>query len=165
MALETMLIVQILGMTALFPIILWDWRSTVVAMLLIWPFNQLSALLASSALGDAGMASIYVSVWIAGLGLLNSLLTPRLRLLATGLLSAFAWGGVILRYLALETGRGDVGISGRIGPVLGVLAQIDGTQHRFVSWLQTTLPVVVTLVAWLFRRQFFQHPIDPISHH
>jgi len=114
LAVETMLVAQLVGIWLLFPVVLSDVLLSLVAVAFLWPFLQLAGLLASAPQSKLVVTALYVSIWTAGLGVLNhQLRTWRFQFIAVALTAGTCLGGLILLYLHAEVSAGG-GIQQRV---------------------------------------------------
>ena len=158
-ALEVMLVGQVLLVGLLFP---WLLRSLGLAILVgagSWPFVQLAMVLSSADRGPALAAGAYLTLWIIILAGWRYLLTTRrMQLAGAAIVTGLSAGGPILWYLRAEfvrnAGGAEWGIDGLFGPVMGALAIVSGEGRS--AWIAmgilAALTAGITLIARRRRR-------------
>jgi hypothetical protein len=147
LAVQEMLVIQIAGMGMLFPILLANFLTMIAAVVLVWPFLQFAGILSGTAETQIIYASLYVSVWIAGLWLCRDL--------KFGIVFAelFTLGGAIFWYLYLESGAGNMIPAEVFGPLVGGVQLINGSGKLWIAWAEMGVPILVG-TAW---RAFSTH--------
>lgn len=98
-----LLATQIMASALLFPVLLRDWRSLVLAVAGTWPLVVLANLMGGETTLCAVNAVAYVTLWLATLALWNWILTgDSWRALAVTVPSLWAIGGPLLLYFHIE---------------------------------------------------------------
>jgi hypothetical protein len=138
LGLATMLATQIAAGSLLFPMLLRNWRSTIVAIAAAWPLALLASFLADAELHRLVLGEAYVSVWLITLFVFARVIhNPSCQLFAVSLAGAITLGIPLLGYL-----RWDFSSEGSLtpkslafwGPIGGGLSQIFPNQDSVAGW-------------------------------
>jgi hypothetical protein len=146
LAVHVVIALEIAGSAILWPLLFPNFSASVVAVLLVWPFMQLSGVLAAAPQAQLLLASTYVSLWLVGLAVLKIVMpSPAAARIACMLSSAFVLGGIALAYLRSEaTSMSGVPLSS-FGPLLGAFAIIDVDFRLLIPWLESAFPFLVAV--------------------
>jgi hypothetical protein len=121
-----MLAAQVAAASLLFPLLLNNLRSTLIAVVTAWPFAELAAFLADVRESRWIVGEVYVSIWLVTLYLWSGVLRNSWsRLLATALAAMLSLGGPMLWYLHSEFGNGGQTVSespASFGPIAGAIS-------------------------------------------
>lgn len=149
LALFYMLAVQTATVSFLFPILLIDFRWTLLAIVTAWPMAQLAGYLSDSSALPLVLGELYVSAWIVALSLWSPMLhTKWLQLLGAALASMIALGGPILLYLRLEFGGGAIESTALFGPICGALSQIIPDASKSAWMIPATPIILAAIIFW-----------------
>ena len=157
-AMGLMLVSQIAGSAALFPILLRDAKSTLIAIALAWPICELASFLADANLKTFESGELYVSVWLITLYLWNRFTTRAIApIYLSSLVALLTFGGPLFAYLHAEFNpTPSSGIWPHpefLGPIVGVLSLIQSPQSHYRIWLTIfTLAFAAPLLSTLFKR-------------
>ena len=152
-AIHIMLVTQITASAMLFPFLLRDGKTTVMVILSIAPFLQLSSYLSSMPTVRAAMAAAYVATWLLALGTWRATLVSRSsQFVSVAFATALALGGAVIWYVTAEARdpRTNALSPAFFGPVVGVLVQLRET-HRS-SWSPLLALLLVSGVALFVAR-------------
>jgi hypothetical protein len=126
LGLFVMLAAQVAAASLLFPVLLQNRRSAIIAMLTAWPFAELAAFLADAPRNRWIAGEFYVSVWLVTLYLWAGVLRISWqRLMATAVAAVLSLGGPMLWYLHSEFGNGGQTASespASFGPIAGAIS-------------------------------------------
>ena len=151
LAVHEMLVVQIAPSAMLFPWLLRDRITTLLVALSAILFVHLAAHLAGVPHTRAAVAAAYVAGWLIGLALWRPVLEHgRARMIGVAIATSLSIGGAVLAYLRAETSPTTTPHS--FGPILGALAQLDGTAG-VRSWAFLIAFLATSLVASLITRR------------
>lgn len=139
-ALRLMLVVQLVTVTATYRYLCGTPIATIAAAVSVWPFVLLAGFLSGEPQAQAALVAMYVSVWVAGLGLLKPSLAPPLSSTTAGVLTLLVLGGPALYYLSSEFGGRQLP---RIGPIFDVFRILQ----RDTSLSSVLLPIILILFA------------------
>lgn len=144
---EMMVVTQIVSAGLLLPVVLPNLRAAVALIASLWPMLFLAGFLASTPVSAIATSGLYVSAWLGGLATLSHVIqSDKMKLAASVGCTLLSLGGPILWYSRAEfftqTPNVDWTTHGAWGPVMGVLAQLHGTEVTLAPWL-------VLLAAWL----------------
>ncbi|MGD0540389.1 MAG: hypothetical protein ABSB33_02615 [Tepidisphaeraceae bacterium] len=149
LSLIVMLATQVAAASLLFPLLLGNRRSTVIALVTAWPFAELAAFLADAQTGQWIAGEGYVSVWLVTLHLWagpgrNSWAKP----FATAVAATLSLGGPLLWYLRSEFGQGvATGQLGVFGPIGGVISLIVPDSSVRSAWAALAILFASGLIA------------------
>jgi len=157
LALEEMIVIQIAFSSLLFPLLMPTISATVLVIVATWPFLQLAGVLSSADAVNVITVAVYLSVWLAILGLWRMILRSQAALLVgVAGVSALSLGGILLWYLANEFGAGAAGWT-EISPISGALATAHGKGGSPQVWAPmlalAAVSITVGLIVWLSRRR------------
>jgi hypothetical protein len=126
LGLFVMLAAQVGTASLLFPLLLNNLRSTLIAVATAWPFAELAAFLADVRGSRWIAGEVYVSVWLVTLYLWSGVLRNSwARLFATAVAAMLSLGGPVLWYLHSEFGNGGQITSESpawFGPIAGAIS-------------------------------------------
>jgi len=137
LGLIVMLATQTAIASLLFPILLQNIRSTIVAIAVAWPMAELASFLADASTHRFVSGEIYVSIWLVTLHLFTRTITAsRGKLLATALAGMLSLGGPLLWYLRMEFGEPGASSPhmGLFGPICGVISLSVGVDSPSITW-------------------------------
>jgi hypothetical protein len=161
MALDEMLVAQVLAATLLFPMLLPSAGATVLLIAATWPFLQLAGVLSSAPAKSIVVGGCYVGSWLLVLRLFRSALrTQKAELTGVAVATAIALGGAMMWYLraefALDTPAAPFVAGSTLGPIVGVLSAVHGNAGWASVWgpmaVAATIGSSVAAVTWR-RRQ------------
>jgi hypothetical protein len=164
-ALALMLASQIAGSALLFPILLKDAKSTLVAIALAWPICELASFLADADQMTFAVGELYVSAWLIALYLWNRFASCALGpALLSSLVALLTYGGPLIAYLHAEfNANSSSGIWPHpelLGPVVGVLSLIQTAQSHYGIWLTLIILMIAAPVFSLLTRG--SHPTPAV---
>ena len=147
LALGVMLTAQIGVSALLFPYLLGNKGSTLLAIVTGWPMAQLAAYMADASRRQLLLGELYVSCWVIGLCLFSRLLRSEwAKLIGAALAAMIALGGPLIFYLRLEFAAGG-NLShdsfSWFGPIDGALSQIS-PGGCVTAW---SIPAAILIVA------------------
>jgi hypothetical protein len=139
-ALGLMLVAQIAGSVLLFPILLNSAGSTLIAIALAWPICELASFLADADLRTFAVGELYVSTWLIVLYLWRRFTIRAIpQSYLSSLVALLTFGGPLLAYLHTEFNSNSTSSfwprAAFLGPIVGVLSQIQTGPAQFESWL------------------------------
>jgi hypothetical protein len=150
LALAVMLCVQVGTSAVIFPYLLSDRSSTILAIVTGWPLAQLAAYLSDASLTQATGGELYVSAWLLGLAFYSPLLrSESAKLIGAALAGMIAIGGSLVLYLRLEFAAGASAAVQSIawfGPVEGALSQIWPTGSSAGSIVAWAIPAALIAI-------------------
>lgn len=137
-ALAMMLITQIGVASLIFPLLLRNIRSTIVAVTTAWPLAFLASFLADADVGSVVRGEAYVSAWLVGLFLIGRTVRgERGQLAAIAIAGMVALGSPSLWYLRADFNP-DVSATTNsmifFGPIGGALSQIFPDHSSNAEW-------------------------------
>jgi hypothetical protein len=140
LAVHVLLVVQIATASFLFPLLLRNVRSLMIAALTALPLLQLASYLAGTDPAPLVRAAGYLIAWLIGLAIwLRALPSRAARLYGVAVAAALAIGGPILWYARAELARGaadmDWSVDGSLGPTMGALAQLEQPSVAPGPWI------------------------------
>ena len=154
-ALPLMLVVQIGASALLFPFLLRDFRTAGLVVVASWPFTVLAGFLTGiTTTRGIPYSAIYVTIWLAGLGLWNKALrSPRGQVMGVAIALFGTFGGVLLNYLSREYGREESSsILGTWGPIQQAIQLSRADEVQRIVWIIAGIYLVLSLAAWGFGR-------------
>jgi hypothetical protein len=149
MALDEMLVVQVGFAALLFPILLPNLPTAVIAIVATWPLVQLAGALAAVEPLRVFLSGAYVCGWLALLALWRSILPcHKSRMFGVAVAALLSIGAAVLWYLraefVTEQINPDWARDGLAGPILGVLAILHQEQNSLRPWLPLGIAAAVT---------------------
>jgi hypothetical protein len=139
-SLRLMLVVQLVTATALYRYVCGTPTATIATATSVWPFVLLAGFLSGEPMTQSALAAMYVSIWVAGLGLIKPTISLPLSSTTAAILNLVVMGGPLFSYLSSEFGGRRIP---RIGPVFDVFRIIDGG----TSISLILLPIIMVLFA------------------
>lgn len=153
-AIHIMLIVQVVVSAMLFPFLMRDVKTSVMVILTIVPFVQLSSYLSTIPIARAALAAGYVATWLVTLALWRAILQPRRgEMLGVACALALSLGGAVMWYLRAESHPPrpiDWSRDGMFGPILGAIAQLHADPSA--SWVAAGGLLVLSAVIGIAAR-------------
>ncbi|HEV2295178.1 MAG TPA: hypothetical protein VGR35_15090 [Tepidisphaeraceae bacterium] len=149
-AIHLTLAAAVVASAMLFPFLLRDAKTSVMMILTIAPFVQLSSYLSLIPPGRAALAGLYVATWLITLALWRTVLrSQRAQMLGVSCALALSMGGAILWYVRAESPQPepiDWSRDGMCGPILGAMAQLHARPVPPSTWIISVLLLVVSSV-------------------
>jgi hypothetical protein len=156
-ALFVMLAAQAGAAALLFPLLLQNIRSTILAVAAAWPLAQLAAFLADAQMNQWMAGELYVSIWLVTLHLWARAMQNQnswTRLLAAAVAAMLSLGGPLLWYLRNEFGEGGQAQAQRFpafGPIAGAISQIVPDLPIKSAWLALALLFASGVIACMVK--------------
>jgi hypothetical protein len=139
----------------LFPFLMRDVKTSLIGILTIAPFVQLSSYLSSVSIARAALAALYVATWLATLALWRAILVSRRsQMLGVAVALALSLGGAVIWYVradSREVGEIDWTHDGAFGPILGAIAQLHETPPT--AWMAAGLLLVLSAAICIVARK------------
>ncbi|MGD0463584.1 MAG: hypothetical protein ABSB74_13950 [Tepidisphaeraceae bacterium] len=165
LGLIVMLATQIAAASLLFPLLLQNRRSTVIAVVTGWPFAELAAFLADAQRRQWMASEVYVSVWLVTLHLWAGFVRHSwARLFAMAVAAMLSLGGPLLWYLRSEFGE-SVATGGLaiFGPITGALSLVVPDSSIRGAWAMLALLFAGGAIACIVRRIHLANFRDRLS--
>jgi len=156
LALFAMLAAQTAAASLLFPILLRNIRSTLIAIVVAWPMAELASFLADASTDRLIGTELFVSVWLVTLHLYSrSLNNSRDKLMATAVAGMLSLGGPLLWYLRMEFGEAGVSSArlGLFGPVCGAISLAAGVDSPFIAWGELIILFAIALTIFFAKKK------------
>ena len=166
LAVHEMIAFQMVAAGVLFPFLFPNFRTTVIAIGLIWPFIQLAGFLAAAPQSELQFVSIYVCLWITGLAACNPLLkTRQTALIAIASVQLLILGGALLYYCSLEANLANEKISqtAKFGPLVTCVLNLDNFGAARFKWIEVCFPLLVGVAGQAIRFGFKRPSRSPLS--
>ena len=166
LGLFVMLSAQVAAASLLFPLLLQNHRSTMIAVVTAWPFAELAAFLADAQRSQWKAGELYVSVWLMTLYLWAGVLRNSwARLFAMAVAAMLSLGGPLLWYLRGEFGDGGQIVTGSLftfGPIGGAISLL--TPNSLGSaWVMPAIIFLSGVIAWTMKYIFHVKFRDRLS--
>jgi hypothetical protein len=141
-ALPVLFSVQILAAAMLSPRLCRRPVDAAIAIVTAWPFLFAAGILGAVSLGQIFWAGAYVAAWLGALGILQSCLSEKGRMMAAGCVAAWAAAGPILTiFMRNERPDGSLPVFSEaaravLGPLTSGLPLIDpASHHSAMNWV------------------------------
>jgi hypothetical protein len=154
-AVQEMVIVQVLSAAMLFPM-LRNVPTTIAVIASTWPFLQLAGMLAGTPAPRLLCATLYLAMWMITLALANSMLrSRRARLRAAAFTTSFALAGPLFWYLRHEFASDAAANEWLVvaSPILSVFAILNRARQSVGTWIFMTALLVSSLGASMLVRR------------
>lgn len=140
LAVEMMVVSQVAASAMLFPLLMRDGKTTLILIAASWPFAQLAGFLSNVPPMRMAAASLYVSTWLAALGIWRAALpSQRSQLIGIAVATILSLGGPLLAYLRLEFSSGKIDPR-LLGPVVAAIGLSRSAFPSLIIWL---LPMIL----------------------
>ncbi len=153
---DEMMVVQISAAAMLFPFLFPNFSTTLAAIALAWPFLQLAGWLSATAASNLLGASLFVSLWIAGLACCWAATRAEANWLGWCAASMWTLGGVVLWYLhceAVDFAAARLSME-YFGPIFCGLAQLRQRISSPIVWITAATPIAFAGVWSLTKKNF-----------
>ena len=138
-ALDLLLAVQVGFAAMLFPWLLRDLSTAVMAIASCWPALALAVMLSSLKPGTLVIAGGYLTLWLASLTAWRfALANEKSQMIGTAVAATWAIGGPVVWYLRAEFNspmQSALNPGPFFGPLTGALTQIGASGARLSDWL------------------------------
>jgi len=156
LSLIVMLATQTAVASLLFPILLQNIRSTIIAIAVACPMAELASFLADISVRQFAVCEIYVSIWLVTLYLWARVLrNSSNQLVGTAIAAMISLGGPPLWYLRVEFGEtgGTSPPIGAYGPVAGIISLMLPSERTTMAWGVITFLFASAVIACITNKK------------
>jgi hypothetical protein len=157
LAMIVMLATQTAAAALLFPVLLRNIRSALIAIAVAWPMGELASFLADSSASRFVMGEIYVSIWCLTLHLWTmALRRSSEKIFGAAIAAMVTFGGPVLFYLRIEFGEtnGSAPPLGAFGPAAGVVSLMIPGERNTITWGMLGFFCALAVIAGLAGKKF-----------